>query len=241
MAKSEAPCTNLRKLALEELDELWTRPGLLPCTPVEGMKRERSKSNQLKRPQGRSLDTGSGIFQANYCGKSVHTLITLGCCDYVKRNLEACPLITQLCVPSQGFRAKAAGACPDKSSLFCNLLKGRFWGQAARFHTDAPKNSCSIQKKTENMYAPPASNIMSYELAFIVAVQYCILHHQLKYVEGTSPDSIAVHKPAWLIWIYWDFLSCQGGDWCCGCTFESSTGFICYSYRPAFCSIMLSS
>lgn len=40
------------------------------------------------------------------------------------------------------------------------------------------------------MYAP-VSNIMFHELAFIVAVQYCILHHQLKYVEGTSPDSIA--------------------------------------------------
>lgn len=34
------------------------------------------------------------------------------------------------------------------------------------------------------------------ELAFYVAVQYGILHHELKDRKGMSPDRIASHEPA---------------------------------------------
>lgn len=40
------------------------------------------------------------------------------------------------------------------------------------------------------------SNIMCYELAFNVAVQYGILHHKLVDGEGMAPDRIALQMPA---------------------------------------------
>lgn len=113
------------------------------------------------------------------------------------------------------------------------------------------ENSVSIFHKTENilshcMYLCAA--YLQYHVLWIsirccTAVWHIAPSSQGRTQRGCLLIELPMHEPAWLIWIYWDFLSCQCGDRCCYCTFEGSAGYICYShklYGPAVCAIIVS-